>query len=103
MPKTIKGHSHCPECHEPQPVQYDGKKYFISCTHCRTFTSYQAKEAKARIQARLTPVAAPEEKESTTPEDQPAPLQGTPAIKTTGKPYKPVRTPSFLESLSEFL
>ena len=103
MPKTIKGHAHCPECKQQQPVQYDGKKYFISCTHCRTFTSYQAKEAKARIQARLTPVVVPEEKENTPLENQPEPVQGTPEIKTTGKPYKPVKTPSFLESLSEFL
>lgn len=99
MPKEIKGHASCPECSDTQPVQFDGKKYFISCTSCRTFTSYQSKEAKARIQNRLTPITAKEEPQ----EEQPEPIQGTPEIKTNAKPYKPVKTPSFLESLSEYL
>ncbi len=100
MPKTTKGHANCPECNDTQPVQFDGKKYFISCTSCRTFTSYQSKEAKARIQNRLTPL---EEPKTEPVEEQPAPVEGTPAIKTNGQPFKPVKTPSFLESLSEFL
>ena len=100
MPKETKGHANCPECNDTQAVQFDGRKYFISCTNCRTFTSYQSKEAKARIQQRLTPITTPEPEPQ---ENQPEPIQGTPDIKTTGKPYKPVNTPSFLESLSEFL
>jgi len=103
MPKEIKGHADCPECHAHQPVQFDGKKYFISCTDCRTFTSYQSKEAKARIQNRLVPIIEPEPKPEEQSEEQPEPVQGTPEIKTNAQPFQPVRTPSFLESLSEFL
>ncbi len=99
MPKVIKGHANCPECNEQQPVQFDGKKYFISCTSCRTFTSYQSKEAKARIQNRLTPVEIKEDQQ----EEQPERVVGTSEIKTNAKPYKPVKTPSFIESLGEFL
>ena len=104
MPKVTKGHAHCPECNEIQAVQFDGKKYFISCTHCRTFTSYQSKQAKARIQQRLTPLPEPEAKPETQPvEEQSEAVTGTPDIKTNNQPFKPVNTPSFLESLSEFL
>jgi len=91
MPKEIKGHAHCPECNDTQAVQFDGRKYFISCTHCRTFTSYQSAEAKARIQARLIQP------------DKPEPVQGTPDTKTNGEPFQPVRNPSFLESLTQYL
>lgn len=99
MSKVTKGHADCPECHEQQPVQFDGKKYFINCTHCRTFTSYQSKAAKARIQERLTPLPEPDMTETEQPDNVP----GTPAIKTNAKPYKPVNTKSFFESLNEYL
>jgi len=99
MPKEVKGHANCPECQTHQAVQFDGKKYFISCTDCRTFTSYQSKEAKARIQNRLIPVIEPVNE----PKEKSEPVQGTPEIKTNAQPYRPVRTPSFLESLNEFL
>jgi len=99
MPKVTKGHAACPECTEIQPVQYDGKKYFISCSHCRTFTSYQANVAKARIQQRLTPV----EDVPAEPTPQPERVEGTPAIKTNTQPYKPVNAKGFFESLAEYL
>ncbi len=100
MPKTTKGHANCPECNDTQPVQFDGKKYFINCTSCRTFTSYQSKEAKARIQNRLTPI---EEPEPVNVEKKPETIEGTPELKTNGQPFKPVKTKSFIESLGEFL
>ena len=56
MPTTIKGTSKCPECGSEQSVKHDGRKYFISCTECRTFTSYQSKAAKERIEKRLKPI-----------------------------------------------
>ena len=99
MPKTTKGHANCPECNDTQAVQFDGKKYFISCTNWRTFTSYQSKTAIERIQQRLAPIAEPE----TPPEPQPERVESTPAIKTNAKPYKPVATKSFLDSLNEDL
>ena len=99
MPKTLKGHANCPECSDTQPVQFDGKKYFISCSHCRTFTSYQSKEAKARIQHRLTPVA----ETISEPEEQPERVDGTPTIKTNTQPYKPVHAKGFLDALAEYL
>ena len=99
MTQIIKGHTACPECGDTQAVKYDGRKFYISCTHCRTFTSYQSKTAKARIEARLTPV---EEQEKAL-EPPPVIVEGSPDIKTNDQPYKPVRTKSFLESLNEFL
>jgi|GEM_PF-1543733 len=101
MPKVIKGHAKCPECGDTQPVQFDSKKYFISCTACRTFTSYQSKEAKARIQNRLTPLPEP----ANEPEPKPEPVEGDPETKTNNQAYKPVSTPAtnFLESLLDAL
>jgi len=65
MPTTIKGHVPCPECQSTQEVKHDGRKYFISCTECKTFTNYQSKIAKARIEGRLTPVDKPERRPPT--------------------------------------
>lgn len=103
MTAKIIGHAPCPECGDNQSVKFDSKKYFISCTSCRTFTSYQSKEAKGRIKNRLTPLPEREEAEASAIEDQPESTEGTPKIKTNGKPYKPVETQSFIDALAEWL
>jgi len=56
MATTVKGTSKCPECGSEQNVKHDGRKFFITCTHCRTMTSYQSKEAKARIEKCIKPI-----------------------------------------------
>lgn len=56
MASTIKGYAACPECGSRQAVKGDGRKLFITCTECRTFTNYLSKDAKARIEQRLVPV-----------------------------------------------
>ena len=78
MPTTIKGTSKCPECGSEQNVKHDGRKFFITCTDCRTMTSYQSKEAKARIEKRLKPVDPPPEAPETIPA-KPKRLPPTPA------------------------
>ena len=53
MAKTTIGYAHCPECDSVQAVQSDGLKNFINCTECKTFTNYQSKVAKQRIEDKL--------------------------------------------------
>jgi len=87
MATEIKGNAPCPDCNSIQPVKYDGRKYFINCSECRTLTSYQSKVAKARIEQRLQL-------------NKPEPDVPTPDKQTVTEP-KPVRSPSFWESLGE--
>jgi len=82
MATTIKGTSPCPECGSTQSVKSDGRKYFIHCTECKTFTHYQNKDAKKRIEAKIIPIEAPE----TPPE--------TNKTKTEQAPVKPKLTPT---------
>ncbi len=82
MATTIKGHVACPECNSTQPVKHDGRKYFINCAECRTFTSYQSKAAQARLLNKLTPVVDKAEQ----PEEKAQP----PQEKSTPKIHKPV-------------
>ncbi len=100
MATTIKGQATCPECGSVQEVKHDGRKYYISCTECRTFTNYQSAVAKARIENRLTPLAVQEKPETTE------------KTKETGEPKKakekpkptptPVRTPGgFFDAFNE--
>jgi len=58
MATTIKGKLPCPDCGSIEEVKHDGRKYFIHCTACRTYTHYQTKEAQTRLQARLDALMA---------------------------------------------
>ena len=56
MATEIRGKANCPECGEQQDVKHDGRKFFITCTACKTMTSYQSKIAKARIENKMIPL-----------------------------------------------
>ena len=43
----------CPECSDTQSVMYDGRKYYIKCSACGTYTNYQSKAAQAQILQRV--------------------------------------------------
>lgn len=94
MATTIKGTSPCPECGSTQNVKHDGRKFFITCTDCRTMTSYQSKEAKARIEKRLVPVdPLPEQSETIEPtKTEKAPRLAPTPVRVSG---------SFFDSLNE--
>ncbi len=94
MPTTIKGQAACPECGSTQPVKHDGRKYFINCADCLTFTTYQSKAAQQRVLSKLTPAAT---------ESAPTEI-GVAKEKPAAKPklHKPVRaTDSLVNALSE--
>ena len=50
---TAIGQAACPECGDPQTVMYDGRKYYIKCSACGTYTNYQSKAAQAQILQRV--------------------------------------------------
>ena len=69
MPEVI-GQAPCPECGSVQDVKSDKRKYYISCTECRTFTNYQSLPAKERIRKKMQSTSEPEIQEEET-----APIQ----------------------------
>ncbi len=91
MAKTTIGYAHCPECDSVQAVQSDGLKHFIHCNDCNTFTHYQRKAAKNRI----------EEKLLTDLSEELEPLEPEPENKTLPEP--PVKPKSFFEALADYL
>ena len=89
MRKTTKGYSRCPGCDALQPVMTDGFKYFIHCSECHTFTHYQVKSAKNRLEEKLLPDLT-DELEVLPAEAEPAKeIAQTPAIKPAQEPAKP--------------
>ncbi len=100
MAKTTIGYSPCPECGSVQAVQSDGLKYLIHCTDCGTFTHYQRKEAKKRIEEKLLPEAfgelepvepeLPAQESSAEPEQKPV----------TETPQQPK---SFFDAIAQYL
>ncbi len=85
MPTVIKGTAPCPECGNTQSVKHDGRKYFITCTDCRTMTSYQSKAAKERIEKRLKPIdPKPETDKKIEFKDEGKPKPPPTPVRTTG-------------------
>ncbi len=72
---NVIGHATCPECSETNPVWSDGRKYYIKCSSCHTFTHYQSKPAKERLLTKLQPL----EEEPDKPESLPARASETPS------------------------
>jgi hypothetical protein len=95
MAKPI-GNATCPECGHNETVMSDGRKFYIKCgaESCRTFTNYQAKPAKARIQKRLTGLG-PEPESEPVKKPDPPPKQPEKTEVTTK------RSSSFFDSLED--
>ena len=108
MAKTTIGYSHCPECDSVQAVQSDGLKYLIHCSDCGTFTHYQRKEAKKRIEEKLLPEVT-EELEPIEPEAAINSQPELPAQKTSIEPEKkpeaetPEQPKSFFDAIAQYL
>lgn len=106
MAKTTIGYSKCPECDSFQAVQSDGLKYFIHCTGCGTFTHYQRKEAKKRIEEKLLPEVS-EELDIVEPAEEINTQQELPAQEKSAEPGKqPEKTEqpkSFFDAIAQYL
>ena len=96
---TINGTAPCPECGSKQDVKHDGRKYYINCIDCRTFTNYQSKEAKARILQRLQPIDSVPEAQEILDEENPQPAQEAPQETTETQPKPPPRKARVFGSL----
>ncbi len=115
MAKVTIGYAHCPECDSVQAVESDRLKYLIHCTECLTFTHYQTKAAKNRIEQKLLPdmtdelepIDEPEalEPENTSePESQPEEASETkPETTPVEQPEKPKGKRSFLAMIGQYL
>jgi len=110
MASKAIGQANCPECGHTETVMNDGRKSYIKCSapDCRTFTNYQAKTSKERIQKRLTAIPEPEPAPPVDPAHVPV-FGGTPTaekaelsqsqIEAQKSDPKPAKAPGFLESL----
>lgn len=92
--KREVGQATCPECGETETVMHDGRKYYIKCSSCGALINYQSNAAKARIEAKLKPVAEkPTEPESPEPvqPEKPETSEHQEGQPKKTKPYKPAR------------
>lgn len=91
--KKEAGYAACPECGDTQTVMHDGRKYYIKCASCGAFINYQSNAAKARIEAKLTPLVTgnpePEPPDSGPETAQAEPKPDTLQKPKREKPYKP--------------
>ena len=103
MAKVTIGYAHCPECDSIQAVESDRLKYLIHCTECKTFTHYQTKAAKNRIEQKLLPDMTGELEpidEPESPEPETTSKQETTPVEELEKP-KGKR--SFLDMIGQYL